>query len=99
MSYAHFVAVAALKFNSRSEESQDQEVEDAFQLFLAHGSGGQGERITMETLRRVAKVLKEDVSEEVMRGMLLEANGGGGVGKGVGRGEFEGVMRRAGVFR
>ena len=97
--------MAALKLNSRSEESQDREVDDAFRLFLAHGgaAGGKkngGERIiTLETLKRVAGVLKEDVSEEVLRDMLLEANGGGGVGKGVGKVEFEGVMRRAGVFR
>jgi hypothetical protein len=31
--------------------------------------------------------------------MILEANGGGGVSKGVERGEFEVIMRRAGVFR
>lgn len=92
-----------MKLNSRSEESQDREVEDAFQLFLAQGGsgggGGRGERITMETLKSVARILKEDVAEDVLRDMVLEANGGGGVGKGVGREEFEGVMRRAGVFR
>lgn len=124
ISYAHFVAVAALKLNARSVDSQDQEVDDAFELFLAQGGGGRavgtttkggaggkaaaaggerkGERvITMETLRRVTVLLKEEdnVGEEVLRDMLLEANGGQGVGKGVGRREFEGVMRRAGVFR
>ncbi len=98
ISYPHFVAVAALKLNSRSEESQAQEVEDAFQLFLAQGGGKQG-KITVETLKRVARVLKENVTEDVMRDMMLEANGGAGAGQGVGIGEFEGVMRRAGMFR
>lgn len=95
------MAVAALKLNSRSEESQQREVEDAFRLFTA--MGGEGGRITMGCLKRVAGVLKEEVPESVLRDMLLEANGGSGVGRGVGRGvglkDFEGVMRRAGVFR
>ena len=73
-------------------------MEDAFQLFLAQGGGRQG-KITAETLKRVARVLKEDVSEDVLRDMMLEANGGAGVGQGVGIADFEGVMRRAGVFR
>ena len=67
----------------------------AFRLF-ARGEG-QG-RITMGDLRRVARELKEDVGEQVLRDMIMEANGGGGVNKGVGVGEFEGVMRRVGVF-
>ena len=97
ISYASFVAVAALKLGSRTEESQQREVEDAFRLFTQQG--GQGGRITMACLQRVAGLLKEDVGEDVMRDMLLEANGGSGVGKGVGVRDFEGVMRRAGVFR
>jgi hypothetical protein len=52
----------------------------------------------MSHLRRVARELKEDVSEEVLRDMILEANGGASVARGVKREEFEGVMRRAGVF-
>jgi hypothetical protein len=39
------------------------------------------------------------VTEEVLRDMILEANGGAGVGRGVRKGEFDGVMRRAGVWR
>ena len=49
-------------------------------------------------LKRVARELKEDISDEMLRGMILEANGGAGVNKGVGLDDFEGVMRRAGVF-
>jgi len=93
----HFVAVAALKLSSRSEESQQREVEDAFRLFL--NMGGEEGKITMACLKRVAGTLKEEVPESVMRDMLLEANGGSGVGRGVGLKDFEGVMRRAGVFR
>ena len=98
ISYPHFVAVAALKLNSRSDESEAREVEDAFGMFIAQG-GGRGGKITAETLKRVARVLKEDVGDDVIRDMMLEANGGAGVGQGVGIGDFEGVMRRAGVFR
>lgn len=86
-----------------------REVDEAFRLFLGGGVGGGGggdkgreEVITLGALRRVARVLKEEVSEDVLRDMILEANGGAGpagVGKGVRRAEFEGVMRRAGVFR
>lgn len=97
ISYAHFVAVAALKLSSRSEESQQREVEDAFRLFT--NMGGEDGKITIACLKRVAKALKEDVPDSVMRDMLLEANGGSGVGRGVGLKDFEGVMRRAGVFR
>ncbi|MCJ1381236.1 hypothetical protein MMC17_004345 [Xylographa soralifera] len=61
---------------------------------------GEGEerRITIADLRRVARELKEEVSEQVLADMILEANGGRGVKRGVGVREFEGVMRRAGVF-
>ena len=93
--YEHFVGVAALKLESRSEESQREEVAVAFRLF----TGGSGEdKITIGALRRVARELKEDVGEQVLKDMILEANGGG-VSRGVGMIEFEGVMRRAGVFR
>lgn len=94
ISYEHFVAIAALKLENRSEQSKRGEVEDAFRLF----SGGR-ERITVEDLKRVARELKESVGEGVLGDMVLEANGGEGVGRGVDLHGFEGVMRRAGVFR
>ena len=97
ISYAHFVAVAALKLANRSGESQQKEVEDAFRLFTK--MGGEDGKITMACLKKVAAALKEDVPDSVMKDMLLEANGGSGVGRGVGLKDFEGVMRRAGVFR
>lgn len=75
----------------------NREVNEAFRLFL--GGNDREEVITLGMLKRVARDLKEEVSDGVLRDMILEANGGAGVGKGVRRGEFEGVMRRAGVFR
>ncbi|ROT43166.1 hypothetical protein SODALDRAFT_327339 [Sodiomyces alkalinus F11] len=55
--------------------------------------------ITLGDLKRVAAVLKEDVNDDVLRDMILEANAGAGVQAGVAREEFEDVMRRAGVWR
>lgn len=87
-----------MKFHNRTRtsDSHAQEVDEAFALFT--NGGGEG-KITLATLKRVAKALKEDVDEELMRRMILEANGGAGVAKGVERDEFEGVMRKAGVWR
>ena len=53
----------------------------------------------MAHLRRVAAVLKEDVPEDLLKDMILEANGGQGVARGVGMNEFDGVIRSAGVWR
>ena len=45
-------------------------------------------------------MLKEDdVGDDVLKDMILEANGGAGVARGVGVEEFDGVMRTAGVWR
>jgi hypothetical protein len=71
-------------------------VDEAFKLFA---SGGGEDMITLATLKGVARALKEEVDEDVLRDMILEANGGTGVGRGVNREEFEGIMRRAGVWR
>lgn len=69
-----------------------EEVVKAFNLFTK----GQERDIQLQDLRRVAKELREDVPENVLRDMLREATGG--QVSGVGLEEFEGVMRRAGVF-
>ena len=98
-SYENFVAVAALKLHARTDEAARGEVEAAFGLFTRGGRGEEGERITLGTLRRVARELKEEVDEQVLKDMITEANGGAGVGAGVGMEEFEEVMKRAGVFR
>ena len=108
MTYESFFGVAALVLSSRSQDDKAKEVEEAFQLFLSAGKEGRSqgqrgrmgdegeERITVDMLRQVARVLKEDVDEGVLRDMVLEANGGEGVRKGVGRGDFGEVMRRCG---
>jgi Ca2+-binding EF-hand superfamily protein len=95
--YPSFVAICALKIHAKKDDSdaRDEEVEQAFILFT---NGTEGP-ITMGMLKRVAAALKEDVSDDLLRDMILEANGGAGIGKGVGRDEFAEVMRRAGVWR
>ena len=109
--YTHFFEFAALHLRHRAgslggeneedeegsedagEGQQKQEVMEAYKLFT-HGAPGP---ITLGHLKRVARELKEDVGEDLLRGMLSEANGGNWK-SGVGVEEFEGVMRRAGVF-
>ncbi|KAK1237676.1 hypothetical protein MKX07_006804 [Trichoderma sp. CBMAI-0711] len=98
-----FFAICALKFHARDRDGYDdrdseahrRELAEAFQLFT---NGAEGP-ITLAHLRRVAAVLKEDVDEELLKDMILEANGGAGVARGVGMEEFDGVMRSAGVWR
>ncbi|KAI6907388.1 hypothetical protein KC318_g8970 [Hortaea werneckii] len=92
--YEHFVAVAALKLHSRHEDpgAQDEEVMKAFSLFTK----GEERDITLHDLRRVVKELREDVPDNVLKDMVREATGGG-LGA-IGTGDFESVMRRAGVF-
>ena len=98
MGYEHFVAIAALKLKSRSDESKREEVAKAFDLFTGRSGGGGEGKITLGALKRVARELKEDVNEQVLKDMIQEANGGGGIHKGVELEEFEEVMRRAGAF-
>lgn len=107
--YPSFVAICALKLHARDATSDAhlREVDEAFALFLGgsaqmiHNKAGEPVEtpITMAHLRRVAAVLKEEVSDDLLRDMILEANGGAGVGRGVKKDEFESVMRRAGVWR
>ncbi|KAF2202775.1 EF-hand superfamily Ca2+-modulated protein [Delitschia confertaspora ATCC 74209] len=80
------------------EESNAAEVRAAYSLFT-HGAPGP---ITLAHLRRVARELREDLDDEVLKDMILEANGGirsrsGGDVGGVRMEEFEAVMRRAGI--
>jgi Ca2+-binding EF-hand superfamily protein len=76
------------------EESNMEEVRAAYKLFT-HGGPGP---ITLAHLRRVAKELREDVPDDLLKDMIREANGEGksAVG-GVGLEQFESVMRRAGM--
>ena len=94
VSYEHFVAVAALKLHAKHDdpEAMNEEVLKAYRLFTK----SQEREISLSDLKRVAKELKEDVPDHVLKDMIREATGGG-LG-GVGMEEFEGVMRRAGVF-
>ncbi|KAI2608381.1 calmodulin [Hypoxylon fragiforme] len=110
-SYEPFVAICALKLHARPDTGgpAPDEVDEAFRLFTGGGGGigggsgggggGGGATLTLAHLKRVAMTLKQDVDEQLLKDMILEANGGAGVGKGVGRAEFEEVMRRAGAWK
>ena len=78
-------------------ESNLEEVSAAYRLFT-HGGAGP---ITIAHLRRVAKELREEVPDDVLKDMILEANGGvKGKGRdagGVSIEDFESVMKRAGL--
>jgi len=68
--------------------------------FISGEGGGEGGPIlTLAHLKRIAMTLKQDVDEDLLRDMILEANGGAGVGRGVSKAEFEEVMRRAGAWK
>lgn len=73
-------------------EAINEEVAKAYNLFTK----GEDRAITLADLKRVAKDLREDVPDNVLKDMIREATGGG-LG-GVQFEDFEGVMRRAGVF-
>ena len=96
VTYPHFLELCALQVKNRSSETQDEEVEEAFKLFT---QGTARRPITLTDLRSVAKLLKEDVGDDVLKAMILEANGGQGVGTGVNTERFKEVMVRAGVFQ
>lgn len=94
--YAPFLSVAAAKLRARDDDAMAAEVDDAFQLFT-RGSDGP---ITLSHLRRIARELKEDgnVDDDLLKDMILEANGGAGISAGVTLEQFQDVMSRAGVF-
>lgn len=70
------------------------EVDTAFQLFT-RGTDGP---IMLSHLRRIARELKEDSGDALLRDMILEANGGAGVEAGVSLEQFHEIMLRAGVI-
>ncbi|PYI17616.1 hypothetical protein BO99DRAFT_404195 [Aspergillus violaceofuscus CBS 115571] len=106
--YEPFLTVAAAKLRSRSDEAMAAEVDAAFRLFTRGSGAGAGPGsssssssiITLHHLRRIARELKEDgnLDDQLLRDMILEANGGAGVAAGVTLGQFREVMQRAGVF-
>ncbi|KAK8101762.1 hypothetical protein PG999_012136 [Apiospora kogelbergensis] len=106
--YEPFVAICALKLHARDDETDEThaaEVDEAFRLFVGGSAGAAAAEdegpptLTLGHLKRVARTLKQDVDDQLLKDMILEANGGAGVGRGVGRAEFEEVMRRAGVWK
>lgn len=94
MTYEPFLSVCALKLHNRTEASISEDVEHAYKLFT-RGTDGP---ILLAHLRGIARELKEDVSEELLRDMVREANGGEGLHAGVNVEQFRDVMGRAGVF-
>ncbi|KAH9909995.1 EF-hand [Xylariomycetidae sp. FL2044] len=110
-SYEPFLAICALKLHAKDDdddnEKHEAEVTEAFRLFTGNenannddgGTTTNAAPLTLAHLKRVALTLKQDVDDTLLRDMILEANGGAGVGKGVSRREFEEVMRRAGAWK
>lgn len=99
VTYPHFVALCAIQLKSKTDETKAEEVETAFNLFHpSQAVAGQDQVIRLQDLRAVAKTLKEDVSDDVLKAMILEANGGKGIGTGVTMEDFRAIMIRAGVF-
>lgn len=108
--FVPFFSYAAIAMHSNEEDSEGDEDDDEYMaesnaeelsagyMLFTHGGAGP---ITLGHLRRVAKELREDVPDDVLKDMILEANGGvKGKGKdigGVSLEEFESVMRRAGL--
>ncbi|KIX92407.1 uncharacterized protein Z520_11882 [Fonsecaea multimorphosa CBS 102226] len=100
VTYPHFLALCAIQLKSKTDETKAEEVETAFNLFHpGQSAAGQAQVIRLQDLRAVAKTLKEDVDDDVLKAMILEANGGKGVGRGVNMDEFQAIMTRAGVFQ
>ena len=93
-----FLQVMALKLTHDEDEGdaaterRQREIQRAFELFDSEGRGV----ITLSDLRRVARVLGEDVSEEDLQEMIDEA-AGTRPGQ-VFLKDFEEVMQRAGVL-
>ncbi|KAL2413539.1 hypothetical protein ABEF95_002057 [Exophiala dermatitidis] len=98
VTYPHFLALCAIQLKSKTDETRAEEVETAFNLFHP-GQAAAEQVIRLQDLRAVAKLLKEDVSDDVLKAMILEANGGKGVGRGVNMEDFRAIMTRAGVFQ
>ena len=67
---------------------------DAYKLFT-RGSDGP---IKMSHLRNHARKLNMDQDDDLLRSMILVANGGAGVNEGVTMEQFHDVMQRAGLF-
>lgn len=108
VSFQHFFEVSAIHQNQLEEAesdddsgdddgnaAQEAEIDEAFKLF----TNGYNRPITVGDLRQVARTLKEDVDESILRAMILEANGNKGVSSGVSKEDFADLGARAGAFR
>lgn len=107
VTYGAFLPYASSHINlggqSASDEDDDgahmQEVQSAYDLFTLNGPGP----ISIAHLRRVARQLKETVTDEQLASMVKVANGRtsekNGWQAGVTLGEFEKVMAEAGVWK
>jgi centrin-1 len=82
-----FLDIVAIKMQQRD---QSEVVDTAFRLFDVNDTG----KITLHDLRRIAKELGEDIKEEGLMDMMVEA----GNLDGIGRKQFEEVMGRAGMW-
>jgi len=98
LSYAARRMLEASSHGSEDDEAHMKEVQSAFGLFTHSGPGP----IHIAHLRRVARTLKEDVTDEELKNMIVQANGRKGKGSwesGVTMGEFERVLGEAGVWK
>lgn len=82
-----FLEIVAVKMSDRDKSS---EVDRAFELFDPKGTG----KITIHDLRRIAKMLSEEIADDDLLSMLEEAGNGAGINKA----QFEEVMGRAGIW-
>ncbi|OOQ87985.1 EF-hand superfamily Ca2+-modulated protein [Penicillium brasilianum] len=96
VAYSAFVTAVAAKLHSQDDDARVAEVDTAYQLFT-RGSDGP---ISLSHLRRIARELKEDsIDDNLLKDMIIEANGGAGLSSGVTLEQFHDVMIRAGVFK
>lgn len=95
VTYTHFVELCALQLHNKSDETKAEEIEKAYRLFTKGADGP----IKLNDLKAIAKTLREDVSDDVLKAMILEANGGAGVSTGVDIEAFQAILTRAGVFQ
>ena len=103
VTYPLFLSYAARRMENLQEEEVDddehmEEVQRTFDLFTHNGPGP----IHVAYLKRVARLLKEDVSDEQLINMVRIANGRTdkrGWEAGVTMTEFERVLEAAGAWR
>ncbi|KAJ5893668.1 hypothetical protein N7495_005359 [Penicillium taxi] len=94
VAYGPFLSVVAAKLRSRSDHAIEREVIDAYKLFTRGLDGP----IKMGHLRNHARKLNMEEDDDLLKSMILVANGGAGVNEGVTLEQFHDVMQRAGLF-